>query len=179
MHTPDSSRYWIASSYEERFSAGLEPENVDKVTCIYVSSILTNMHFWSLDTNSDLSILVSFLTISSLFWKFCWLYIWKIARNSYVCGLKATVIPTKIRYISLSSFRLLCEYFVKHKPQIDELCPNLGKWHKELIILTWNWMYLRLNCCWYLRLFNGLYYSDSPRSSGGTCLWTCLAVCSF
>nr|CAD1825136.1 unnamed protein product [Ananas comosus var. bracteatus] len=30
VHTPDSSRYWIASSYEERFSAGLEPENVDK-----------------------------------------------------------------------------------------------------------------------------------------------------
>ncbi|PKA55416.1 Phosphoribosylaminoimidazole-succinocarboxamide synthase, chloroplastic [Apostasia shenzhenica] len=30
VHTPDSSRYWIANSYEERFSAGLEPENVDK-----------------------------------------------------------------------------------------------------------------------------------------------------
>ncbi|GJN25808.1 hypothetical protein PR202_gb13686 [Eleusine coracana subsp. coracana] len=31
VHTPDSSRYWIASSYEERFKSGLEPENVDKV----------------------------------------------------------------------------------------------------------------------------------------------------
>uniref|UniRef100_A0A0E0QSJ6 Phosphoribosylaminoimidazole-succinocarboxamide synthase, chloroplastic n=1 Tax=Oryza rufipogon TaxID=4529 RepID=A0A0E0QSJ6_ORYRU len=30
VHTPDSSRYWIADSYEERFSSGLEPENVDK-----------------------------------------------------------------------------------------------------------------------------------------------------
>ncbi|KAL5996148.1 Phosphoribosylaminoimidazole-succinocarboxamide synthase (SAICAR synthetase) [Asimina triloba] len=31
VHTPDSSRYWIAHSYEERFQNGLEPENVDKV----------------------------------------------------------------------------------------------------------------------------------------------------
>ncbi|KAJ6420773.1 hypothetical protein OIU84_028187 [Salix udensis] len=30
VHTPDSSRYWIAHSYEERFQKGLEPENVDK-----------------------------------------------------------------------------------------------------------------------------------------------------
>ncbi|CAL1390250.1 unnamed protein product [Linum trigynum] len=30
VHTPDSSRYWIARSYEERFQKGLEPENVDK-----------------------------------------------------------------------------------------------------------------------------------------------------
>ncbi|RZC46886.1 hypothetical protein C5167_039823 [Papaver somniferum] len=30
VHTPDSSRYWIANSYEERFRNGLEPENVDK-----------------------------------------------------------------------------------------------------------------------------------------------------
>lgn len=30
IHTPDSSRYWLASSYEERFSAGKEPENIDK-----------------------------------------------------------------------------------------------------------------------------------------------------
>ncbi|RZC47383.1 hypothetical protein C5167_040332 [Papaver somniferum] len=30
IHTPDSSRYWIANSYEERFHNGLEPENVDK-----------------------------------------------------------------------------------------------------------------------------------------------------
>lgn len=31
VHTPDSSRYWIAHSYEERFHSSLEPENVDKV----------------------------------------------------------------------------------------------------------------------------------------------------
>lgn len=30
IHTPDSSRYWIADSYEERFRAGKEPENIDK-----------------------------------------------------------------------------------------------------------------------------------------------------
>ncbi|KAK9994342.1 hypothetical protein SO802_024045 [Lithocarpus litseifolius] len=30
VHTPDSSRYWIANSYNERFQNGLEPENVDK-----------------------------------------------------------------------------------------------------------------------------------------------------
>jgi phosphoribosylaminoimidazole-succinocarboxamide synthase len=30
VHTPDSSRYWIASSYAERHAAGLEPENIDK-----------------------------------------------------------------------------------------------------------------------------------------------------
>ena len=30
VHTPDSSRYWLASSYEERIKAGQEPENIDK-----------------------------------------------------------------------------------------------------------------------------------------------------
>ncbi|XP_043810162.1 phosphoribosylaminoimidazole-succinocarboxamide synthase, chloroplastic isoform X3 [Manihot esculenta] len=31
VHTPDSSRYWIAAhSHEERFQNGLEPQNVDK-----------------------------------------------------------------------------------------------------------------------------------------------------
>ncbi|KAL8508640.1 hypothetical protein ACS0TY_019040 [Phlomoides rotata] len=30
VHTPDSSRYWIANSYKERFQNGLEPENIDK-----------------------------------------------------------------------------------------------------------------------------------------------------
>lgn len=30
VHTPDSSRYWNASSYDERFEAGAEPENYDK-----------------------------------------------------------------------------------------------------------------------------------------------------
>jgi phosphoribosylaminoimidazole-succinocarboxamide synthase len=30
IHTPDSSRYWIAQTYEERFSKGQEPENIDK-----------------------------------------------------------------------------------------------------------------------------------------------------
>jgi phosphoribosylaminoimidazole-succinocarboxamide synthase len=30
VHTPDSSRYWIASSYEERLKSGQEPENIDK-----------------------------------------------------------------------------------------------------------------------------------------------------
>ncbi|MEO8402802.1 MAG: phosphoribosylaminoimidazolesuccinocarboxamide synthase [Gammaproteobacteria bacterium] len=30
IHTPDSSRYWLASSYEDRFLQKLEPENIDK-----------------------------------------------------------------------------------------------------------------------------------------------------
>jgi len=30
IHTPDSSRYWQANSYEERIAQGLEPENFDK-----------------------------------------------------------------------------------------------------------------------------------------------------
>ncbi|VEG90832.1 phosphoribosylaminoimidazolesuccinocarboxamide synthase [Legionella spiritensis] len=30
IHTPDSSRYWLADSYEERIAAGMEPENIDK-----------------------------------------------------------------------------------------------------------------------------------------------------
>lgn len=30
IHTPDSSRFWIAETYKERFKKGLEPENFDK-----------------------------------------------------------------------------------------------------------------------------------------------------
>jgi phosphoribosylaminoimidazole-succinocarboxamide synthase len=30
IHTPDSSRYWLANSYQTRIAAGLEPENIDK-----------------------------------------------------------------------------------------------------------------------------------------------------
>jgi phosphoribosylaminoimidazole-succinocarboxamide synthase len=30
IHTPDSSRYWLAQSYESRFNSGREPENIDK-----------------------------------------------------------------------------------------------------------------------------------------------------
>lgn len=30
IHTPDSSRYWLKSTYHERFNAGLEPQNIDK-----------------------------------------------------------------------------------------------------------------------------------------------------
>lgn len=30
IHTPDSSRYWIAKNYEERFQNNLEPDNIDK-----------------------------------------------------------------------------------------------------------------------------------------------------
>jgi len=30
IHTPDSSRYWIAESYEERFGVHEEPQNIDK-----------------------------------------------------------------------------------------------------------------------------------------------------
>lgn len=30
IHTPDSSRYWLADTYEDRFRCGLDPENIDK-----------------------------------------------------------------------------------------------------------------------------------------------------
>ena len=30
VHTPDSSRYWLADSYEERFAVGVPPESLDK-----------------------------------------------------------------------------------------------------------------------------------------------------
>jgi phosphoribosylaminoimidazole-succinocarboxamide synthase len=30
VHTPDSSRFWVAASYEDRLAAGAEPENFDK-----------------------------------------------------------------------------------------------------------------------------------------------------
>ncbi|HEY3890272.1 MAG TPA: phosphoribosylaminoimidazolesuccinocarboxamide synthase, partial [Caulobacteraceae bacterium] len=30
VHTPDSSRFWIADSYEERFRDGLAPNRLDK-----------------------------------------------------------------------------------------------------------------------------------------------------
>lgn len=30
VHTPDSSRYWVADSYEKRFAKGEEPESLDK-----------------------------------------------------------------------------------------------------------------------------------------------------
>ena len=30
IHTPDSSRYWLRESYEERLAQGLEPKNIDK-----------------------------------------------------------------------------------------------------------------------------------------------------
>jgi phosphoribosylaminoimidazole-succinocarboxamide synthase len=30
IHTPDSSRFWVAQTYEERFASGLDPEPLDK-----------------------------------------------------------------------------------------------------------------------------------------------------
>ena len=30
IHTPDSSRYWISDTYDERMNAGKEPQNIDK-----------------------------------------------------------------------------------------------------------------------------------------------------
>ncbi|MEE8437741.1 MAG: phosphoribosylaminoimidazolesuccinocarboxamide synthase [Candidatus Neomarinimicrobiota bacterium] len=30
IHTPDSSRYWIAESHDQRLAEGLEPQNIDK-----------------------------------------------------------------------------------------------------------------------------------------------------
>ncbi len=33
VHTPDSSRYWIAATYKDRIAAGLEPESVSALHC--------------------------------------------------------------------------------------------------------------------------------------------------
>lgn len=30
VHTPDSSRYWLASTYEQKMAQGQEPDNIDK-----------------------------------------------------------------------------------------------------------------------------------------------------
>jgi phosphoribosylaminoimidazole-succinocarboxamide synthase len=30
LHTPDSSRFWIAATYKQRMAAGEEPDNIDK-----------------------------------------------------------------------------------------------------------------------------------------------------
>lgn len=30
VHTPDSSRYWLASTYQARIADGKEPDNIDK-----------------------------------------------------------------------------------------------------------------------------------------------------
>lgn len=30
VHTPDSSRYWMANTYRQRIESGMEPENIDK-----------------------------------------------------------------------------------------------------------------------------------------------------
>ncbi len=35
IHTPDSSRYWIGTTYEARHAQGQEPENIDKVCCVH------------------------------------------------------------------------------------------------------------------------------------------------
>lgn len=42
IHTPDSSRFWFAQSYEERFSKGLDPESFDKE---YVRRYLAGIGF--------------------------------------------------------------------------------------------------------------------------------------
>ena len=49
VHTPDSSRYWIKHSYEERHSKGEEPDNIDKefirkwVKKVYVDPYIEGM----------------------------------------------------------------------------------------------------------------------------------------
>lgn len=42
IHTPDSSRFWMAGSYDERFAAGAEPESFDKE---YVRRYLAKIGF--------------------------------------------------------------------------------------------------------------------------------------
>ncbi len=42
VHTPDSSRFWLASSYQQRFEAGFEPESRDKefVRLLYAETVI-------------------------------------------------------------------------------------------------------------------------------------------
>ena len=47
VHTPDSSRYWIAETYEDRMSKGLAPESLDKE---FVRGMVVKNGF---DVNSD------------------------------------------------------------------------------------------------------------------------------
>jgi phosphoribosylaminoimidazole-succinocarboxamide synthase len=42
IHTPDSSRFWFAKSYEDRFAKGQEPESFDKE---YVRRYLAGVGF--------------------------------------------------------------------------------------------------------------------------------------
>jgi phosphoribosylaminoimidazole-succinocarboxamide synthase len=46
IHTPDSSRYWYASDYEERLESGEEPRSLDKE---YVRRWLAGEATWSGD----------------------------------------------------------------------------------------------------------------------------------
>jgi len=47
VHTPDSSRYWLQASYEERMKAGQEPESLDKE---FVRRMIVNAGY---DVDSD------------------------------------------------------------------------------------------------------------------------------
>ncbi len=42
IHTPDSSRFWMANTYEERFAGGLDPEPLDKD---FVRRYYTALHY--------------------------------------------------------------------------------------------------------------------------------------
>jgi phosphoribosylaminoimidazole-succinocarboxamide synthase len=46
IHTPDSSRYWYANDYDERFAKGEEPRSLDKE---YVRRWLANEAKWTGD----------------------------------------------------------------------------------------------------------------------------------
>lgn len=61
MHTPDSSRYWIANTYEERFQNGLEPENVDKV-CTVSHTLMYHVLFYSYGLIKELHFIRKLLT---------------------------------------------------------------------------------------------------------------------
>ncbi|MCD9638913.1 Phosphoribosylaminoimidazole-succinocarboxamide synthase (SAICAR synthetase) [Datura stramonium] len=63
-YTPDSSRYWIAHSYQERFCIGLEPENIDtRPTSIEKSVFLLNLPH---DAPEEL--------VSELAWRYIFLF---------------------------------------------------------------------------------------------------------
>jgi hypothetical protein len=58
VHTPDSSRYWIAASYEERQRQGLEPENIDKVCHFDFLPIVIDFYFYFVFASDFFSLLI-------------------------------------------------------------------------------------------------------------------------
>ena len=52
LHTPDSSRYWISNSYDEKMLKGEEPESIDKeIIRKWIKKTYKNPYDLSIDIN--------------------------------------------------------------------------------------------------------------------------------